>query len=310
MDNMKRVEAGIVNYPGAYLSAIYGMKDILEYSDENMARRFDIRILSLEEFVDDVQGLDYVVFPPCRSSDVPRLVADAKFVGAIVRYAERGATPVSVCAGAFFLCASGLADGLRTVTHWHLAKTLQEQFPRVKVLRDVMLFDEGSFISAGGMTGYQDLSLYLIKKHVSEDAALRVASVFLINSGERSQLQYAIRDLALSGDETLAKAQRFIRENFRKDIGLADIAEPCGVSPRTLLRRFRADGEFSPAEYVQATRIAHARKMLESSPYSVKRIADESGYRDLVGFTRTFGRIVGVTPGAYRRQRQPGLALR
>ncbi len=302
MDIVNRIEVGIVQYPGAYLSAIYGIKDILEYSDESLERRFEASIISMEDFDNAMDEFDYIVLPPCRGAEISPLVANSTFTEAVACYSARGGIPVSVCAGAFFLCATGIADGHRVVTHWHLAKSLQERYPRVHVQRDVMLIDEGTFISAGGMTGYQDLSLYLIKKRVSDDAAMRVASIFLINSGERSQLQYAIRDLGLSADETLAKAQRFIRENFRKDIGLDDIAEHCGVSPRTLLRRFRAEGEFSPAEYLQATRMAHARKLLESSPYPVKAIAGDSGYRDLVAFTRTFGRVVGVSPGEYRKQ--------
>lgn len=295
------VNLAILNYPGAYQSAVYGMKDILEYGDVNMEQAFNVSIISVKEFVEGKFTYDYFALPPCKGAQLERNLSNAKLIQAISRQAKRGSIPLSVCAGAFPLCAAGIANGKRATTHWDLAARLQASFPKVKVSADAMLIDEGAYVCAGGMTGYQDLSLYLIKKLISPEAAMRVAAVFLINSGERSQLQYAMQNLGLSDSPPLATAQRYIRRNFMKAITIEDVAQKLGISQRTLLRRFREAGGFSPSGYLQSTRLAHARKLLETSALGIKSVAESCGYQDLASFTRTFRKSVGLTPGQYRK---------
>jgi len=225
-------------------------------------------------------------------------------VRALKGFAARGGTPVSVCAGAFYLCAAGLADGHRITTHWQLSGQLQSSYPGITVCRDRILVDEGSIISAGGITGFQDLSLYLIKKYLSVEAALSVASVFLLNTGERSQLQYARMDREISGnDDVLSKARQFMHDNLNAEISLEQIAGFCSVTVRTLLRRFHAEGGQTPIRYLQNIRMEHARRLFETTGWSVKEVSYMSGYRDLVAFTRVFKRQTGLTPGEYRKKR-------
>jgi len=308
-DNRNMKTLCVVDYPGAYLSCVYGIKDILEYDLRGVGRHFSVSIVAPEDLCSDTTQYDYLVFPPCRIMPTsPELGGMDVFYQNIRDRVSGGSIPVSVCAGAFFLCASGLGDGKRVVTHWNLASRLQVQYPAVKVKKNDILIDEGNVISAGGMTGFQDLCLYLIKKTVSEEAAMLIASVFLINTGERSQLEYVIQDLGVSDDGILGVAQRYIHAEFRRDLSLNEIASQCGVSGRTLLRRFRDTTEYSPQEYLQYTRFAHAKKLLSGSDLPVKAVAEDCGYSDLSSFTRTFGRLVGVSPGEYRRRQRSSFA--
>lgn len=293
----------LVNLPGSYLSALYGISDILGYANDLSGSIFDVSIRDPDDFVRHPPASGLAVIPPFRV-DRDGIQPDPAVVKALKGFAARGGIPVSVCAGAFYLCAAGLADGHRITTHWQLAGHLQKSHPEVTVCRDRILVDEGSIISAGGITGFQDLSLYLIRKYLSAEAALSVASIFLLNTGERSQLQYARMDREISGsDDILSKARQFMHDNLNGEIGLEEIAGHCGVTVRTLLRRFHTEGGQTPIRYLQTIRIEHARRLFETTGWPVKEISFMSGYRDLVAFTRVFKRQTGLTPGEYRKKR-------
>lgn len=299
--------AAIIQLPDSYRTAVYGIKEILEYTAGDSADAFSVEIVEPAAFVDAIRAradaYHLVVIPPSKMTERDcSFLHDMAFLSAIKESVTAGALPVSVCAGAFFLCATGLADGCKVTTHWSLADRLAKEFPAVTVVSDRILVDEGRFITAGGITSFQDLSLYLLRKYVSFEAASRTASAFLINPGDRSQLEYALRDLESASDPMVAKAMRFIHDNYRKDLDLLSMATHCGVTVRTLLRRFSAEGSFSPAEYLQATRFTKARKLLEETDTPIKVIVDECGYRDVSSFSRTFSRLVGLSPGEYRKR--------
>lgn len=299
----------IIEVPDSYRTAVYGIKEILEYpsSTSKSSDRFVVTILDPDSFQAAIwekpDEFAFVVVPPNRLSDRDCVyLRDDAFLSSYKLAVEAGAVPVSVCAGAFFLCAAGFADGKTVTTHWSLAGRLAREFPAVTVVQDRVLVDEGSMITAGGITSYQDLSLYLLRKFASLDAATRTASAFLINPGDRSQLEYALRDLETARDPSVAEAMRFIYDKFREQLSLEAIASHCNVTVRTLLRRFAAEGTFTPAEYLQATRIAEARKLLENTTLPIKEVIFSCGYSDVSSFSRTFSRLVGLSPGEYRKR--------
>lgn len=75
-----------------------------------------------------------------------------------------------------------------------------------------------------------------------------------------------------------------------------------GLAKRTFDRRFRAATGYAALEYVQALRIEEAKQMLETTCISVEQIAAEVGYEDTRYFRELFRRLVGLTPGSYRRK--------
>lgn len=303
---MATIGVCVVSVEGAYLSAVYGIKEILEYADRVPGSRFEVAILSGAEFAASAKRFDLVVMPPFRTGSRarPRLV-DPAVLASLSRAIARGSLPVSVCAGAYYLCATGVADGNEVATHWSLAEDLARRFPAVTVRRERVLIDGGSYLSAGGITSFQDLSLYLIRRYLSREAAAEVARAFLINPGDRNQLQYA-RDGIDDPTEpdVVSRAKAFMNGRLAEELSLATVAAHFGVTARTLLRRFSDAGAGTPIDYLHAARIARARALLESGDEPVKAIAGLSGYRDLPAFIRAFRKRVGVSPHEYRKSFQ------
>ena len=300
-----RVRVCIVNVRKSYLSAVYGMKDILEYANESVSRAFDVSILDAAEFCRARARYDLVIVPPFRASGgIGPTSLDRGLIAAFKRAIERGSVPVSVCAGAFYLCETGVADGKEVTTHWSLASALARSYPRVTVRMERVLIDGGSYIAGGGLTSFQDLSLHLIRKYASVEMALDVARGFLIDPGSRTQLQYVKRSLeeSESGGDTVSRAKAFMHKRLADPLSLDEISSHCGITSRTLLRHFARVGVGTPAEYLKESRIAHARTLLESSRYPIKTVAADSGYRDLPAFIRAFRGLTGVSPGEYRKR--------
>ncbi len=299
----------ILQMPESYLSAVYGIKDLLDDAESRSEGSFVARVIGSEEFARARRRYDVVIVPPLRMPGESKSIGQAidwRVVSALRRAAERGSLVCSVCAGAFYLCAAGIADGGRVTTHWRLAQALADSFPSVTVLREKILIDGVNYVTAGGITSYQDLCLHLIKRRAGTEVALATAGTFLINPEDRTQLQYV--SLALSdgdGNGEVSKAMDFIKREFRTPIGLSEIAAHCGITVRTLLRRFRDSAAGSPGEILQSVRMAHAKKILQSGTVSAKAAATEAGYRDLAAFSRAFKKFAGVTPGEYGRRFRP-----
>jgi transcriptional regulator GlxA family with amidase domain len=106
-------------------------------------------------------------------------------------------------------------------------------------------------------------------------------------------------------DEMVKAAQLWIADNYMAANPVAAMASACGLTERSFHTRFKRATGMSPMDYVQTIRIEEAKQLLETSGMSLEEIAVEVGYAEPASFRRLFGRLVGVSPSAYRRQHLP-----
>ena len=110
-----------------------------------------------------------------------------------------------------------------------------------------------------------------------------------------------------SGEEALALYARhgaeFIHQNYSRGLTIEEVARQVGVSRSYLYRAFRAEFACSPSDYLARCRIRRACQLLRHSTLSVGAVANSVGFEDHFYFSRTFRRITGVSPTAYRTQR-------
>lgn len=95
-----------------------------------------------------------------------------------------------------------------------------------------------------------------------------------------------------------------LRAVLRRDpasIDLPRAAEQLGTSTRTLQRALTSLGTTFRRELGSA-RIQRARERLERETVALTTIALDLGYGSLQSFDRHFRRLMGVTPGTFRRQ--------
>ena len=97
------------------------------------------------------------------------------------------------------------------------------------------------------------------------------------------------------------RAAEMIRERLDGNIRLSQLARECGLSVSHFTRAFRKSFGVSPYRWLLERRIDYAKALLLTSDLPIANIALQSGFSDQAAFTRAFGRIVGDSPGRWKR---------
>ena len=84
------------------------------------------------------------------------------------------------------------------------------------------------------------------------------------------------------------------------DLGLKTLAAQLSVNPSYLSTLFKKETGSTLTEYVNQKRIEHAVFLLNTSNMQIQMIAQYSGIADVNYFTKTFKKIIGITPKEYR----------
>lgn len=98
----------------------------------------------------------------------------------------------------------------------------------------------------------------------------------------------------------IALAIGYIREHFRRQPVLNEIADNVHVSPFHFQRLFTEWAGVSPKKFLQYITVEHARKMLEEGNSSLFNTALESGLSGTGRLHDLFINIEGMTPGEYK----------
>jgi len=98
------------------------------------------------------------------------------------------------------------------------------------------------------------------------------------------------------------RARRLIEEGFASPLSLSSIAAAVGVHPVHLARQFRASQGCTVGEYIRRVRVGYARRELVMTGKPIAEIAFAAGFSDHSQLTKTFKRITGRSPAAYRAQ--------
>jgi AraC-like DNA-binding protein len=132
-----------------------------------------------------------------------------------------------------------------------------------------------------------------------EEVALRLAGA---TAAALAESRHAARAPSRRDERRVTAAARRIEAEAHAPLSLADLAREAAMSPYHFLRTFRAVLGETPYQYLLRTRLARATVRLRRSNDPVSAIAFESGFNDLSTFNRRFRRIMGMSPGAYRRR--------
>ncbi|HEY3504978.1 MAG TPA: AraC family transcriptional regulator [Actinocatenispora sp.] len=110
------------------------------------------------------------------------------------------------------------------------------------------------------------------------------------------------------GGAALAERARDVLHHQLADPpSLAELADRLGTGQFTLLRAFRARYGLPPHAYLTQQRVRAARTLLDAG-LAPADAAGRVGFVDQAHLSRHFRRILGVPPGAYRRERTPDTA--
>ncbi len=102
----------------------------------------------------------------------------------------------------------------------------------------------------------------------------------------------------------LSRAVQRLHIDYAKPLTTRQLAAMVGISSSQFDRRFRKLFSTTLRQYLLRIRVHAACRLLTQTDTSITEVALEVGFYDHAHFTRTFARLMGITPLAYRKRHQ------
>jgi transcriptional regulator GlxA family with amidase domain len=204
--------------------------------------------------------------------------------------------------GIYALAATGLLDGRRVTTHWHLAKDIALRFPNVRVTPNCLFVKDGPYYTSAGATASIDLSLSLVEEDYGPRVALAVARglvVYLKRSGSHEQYSGALQFQTQSVSR-LSELATWILSHLDENLAVEALAARACLCLRHFRRRFKMEFGITPADFVEKVRLDEACRRLSIRDNRVEDVGTSVGFKSDDAFRRAFRRRFGVTPSGYR----------
>lgn len=245
------------------------------------------------------QDADLVVFP----SWLPQLPEPSEDLLALVRTAHgRGAAIAGLCLGAYPVARSGVLDGRTAVTHWEASRAMAVKQQAVGFNESALYIDHGDVLTSAGTASALDACLHIVRTHLGSAAAATVARhIVIAPHREGDQAQYIARPLQDPEiDGPLGKTIQWALANLDQDLEVESLAAHATMSKRNFTRRFKEVTGLSPARWVLGRRLDDSRQLLETTSWSIARIAESCGFGSPVTFRQNFISAYSTTPTSYR----------
>lgn len=226
--------------------------------------------------------------------------ASARARDLMLRAADRGAVVAATCASSFLLAQTGLLDGRRATTTWWFAPLFARMFPDVALDAGEIVVMDGRLVTGGAAMAQIDVMLTVVGRLAGPELAQACAR-YLVLDRRRSQAPYMTVSALAAGDETLAKAERWVRRNLARHFDVGEVAAAVALTPRTFARRVAAACGVSPSRFVQRVRVEAATHLLTGTRDSVEEISARVGYADASTLRRILKRETGRSPSDLRR---------
>jgi transcriptional regulator GlxA family with amidase domain len=217
--------------------------------------------------------------------------------------AEQARRITSVCTGALALANAGLLDGYRATTHWSRCDFFAERYPQVRVEADQIYVRDGNRWTSAGVTAGIDLALALVEDDHGIEIAQTIARylvVFTRRPGGQSQFSAQLR--AQDARTPAVRAvQQWLPDHLAEDLDIATLAARASMSTRNFSRLFRAETGQTPAVFVESLRVEAARRLLETTDFTIDAVARSVGFKHTETLHRAIARRLATTPARYRQ---------
>lgn len=150
-------------------------------------------------------------------------------------------------------------------------------------------------------------SSFNIYNELSRKETLEDIKVWLIDT-YRTMIEYLLR-LKSDSDGYITKIMDYIHKNYRRDIGIQDIADYIGISYSHVRKIFKEKTGKNIIDFINGLRIKESKELLVNTDISIKDLALSVGYNSNQTFNRIFKKAEGITPGEYRDKARNALKV-
>lgn len=231
--------------------------------------------------IDLLKFADTVVVPAFTS--VNRSVS-AEVISALRAAQVAGARLVGLATGVFVLAEAGVLDDGTAAVSREWSAVFARRFPQVVITAEAPYVEWRGVSTSSDTAGTIALLRHLTRRDFDR------SSVRLLSNACDDSVE----------SDSLADLREWIVHNLEKALPLSELAARVHMSQRTLIRRFRAETDLSPGQWILARRIDAAKTLLETTNDTVDQIARGVGFSCAGTLRDHFKRVTGVTPASYR----------
>ena len=324
MTPSKPFRIALLAYDGCMGLEIFGIADVLLVANhvaramgKAVATPLEVRVVSLQGRMVRAAGgialgtqrprgtVDLLIVPGLeviQGTQWPAKLACLQPEVAYIRKSfARGTHVASVCVGSFLLGEAGLLEDRHVTTAWIMADDLARRYPLARVNPHAVVLEDGAVTTTGAISSTFDLALHLVRRTLGADVASATARIALLPKPRASQAPYVDAELIAPRLPSFSTSvTQWLVQRITEPYNLRRLAQAFHVSPRTLMRRIKAETACSPLGLLQQARVVKARQLLSTTSWSIQKIVESVGYADLPTFSRLFVRQVGETPARYR----------
>ena len=203
-----------------------------------------------------------------------------------------------------------------------LARVRSGNVPEAKALLNELigqvLFGEGGELSAVRMHA---IELTTLLSRVAMDGGARTDSIVALDRQFLTLMtqEQSVEELCLllqdvverfadamfcgrdKGNPHIRRALRYMADNFDQPLTLPAVAGAVGLSPAYFSALFKATVGVGFKEHLTRIRVEESKRLLLSSDCPLSDIAVAMGFPDQSYYCKVFRRLVGLSPGRYRR---------
>ncbi|MHD0303575.1 GlxA family transcriptional regulator [Rhodococcus erythropolis] len=321
------MRVGVLAYEGCLAAEIFVFTDLLlianRVADGAPADPFEVSViaasgtpvvaaggfsLGVQEGHHDIDHLVVPGFDLVPSEDpATRLSLWDREIEFIRACEARGVRVSSVCVGAYLLGEAGLLDGRRCTTSWLYGADLASRYPGATVRTDSLIVQDDGVTTTAAFTAALDLATALVREHLGDKIARTTTRITLAPENRTSQSPYIVDSmLPVKHTQFADDVGSWLVERMAEPYDLDLLSEAFHLSTRTMLRKFKDETGESPRSYLQRARIRKAKRLLESTDWSLGKILGHIGYQDPGTFRRLFADRVGISPADYRKRFRNG----
>ena len=134
-----------------------------------------------------------------------------------------------------------------------------------------------------------------------------ITLITILNDLSRSK-NYEILNISnyningINENERIRKAVNFIKDNYKKEVSLENVAKEVHMTVPSFCRYFKSQTNKTFIQFLIEYRINNALKLLIQSDKDIKNICYECGFNNYSHFNRSFKKINLISPSDYRKK--------
>ncbi|WP_133548382.1 AraC family transcriptional regulator [Salegentibacter sp. 24] len=111
-----------------------------------------------------------------------------------------------------------------------------------------------------------------------------------------------VLDTALGDNNRINVIFNFVKNEFKRNIALEEIADLVSMTVPAFCRYFKKTTGKTFIQFVNEYRLVHAAKLLHEKQISINDVCFESGFNNFSHFNKQFKKFTGKSPSIYRNE--------